>query len=718
MAGQFGMSVVRYLMQSTALCAGLVLPCAALAQSAAAGGTSVDLDTIDVTGLQLRDTPPGTVGYVSTRSTAATKTNTPTIEVPQSQSTVTRQQLDDRDVQTLSDAINYTPGVQTSIYGYDPRADEPQIRGFDTTGIGAYRDGLRQGAGNFSVPLVEPYGLQDVTILRGPASGLYGLGSPGGIIDMTTKRPTANPFGEVQLQIGQYDRYQTNFDVGGPVVGLDQFTYRITGLFREADTWLRSGDDDRTYIAPAVTWRPDQDTSVTVLAEHQTTKVNANPFFYNDGTANIPTLESNDPRFGAATQQQYRLGYAAEHRFNDFLTVRQNFRVYHVDTDYKSTQIDAIDADAGLAARSTSRAHENFNFVTLDNQAESHFHLGSIDNTLLMGLDYQHAYDNTKIGYGTAPDLDLVTLNYGRQAIANITDYGSQTKQLQDEVGIYAQEQARWGGFILTLNGRESFVSTNTRDIVAGTGTDQDESAFTGRAGLTYLFDSGIAPYVSYATSYSPQLGTDASGSAFPSTSGEQEEVGIKYQIPNANVLLTAAAFNITQNNVLRTDPNNFLFQSATGQVRSQGVELSATASLAPGVDVVAAYTHLDVKITRGTADTTGKKLSAIPDDSAALFAKYTFQPGWRLAGLGIGAGVRYIGSSYGNDENTFRVKDVALMDAVLDYDFAQLDHRYAGLKLQVNATNLLDTRYQECRSGFCSVGAYQQVIGSLIYRW
>jgi len=153
-----------------------------------------------------------TTGYVATNSSAGTKTNTPLIETPQSISVVTQKQLQDRNVQTLKDAVNYTPGVSTDTTGYDPRFDSFYIRGFDVTYMGIYRDGLRQGAGNFAIPKIEPYGLESLAILRGPASGLYGLGSPGGIVDVTTKRPTTTPFGEVQLQAGNYDRYQGSFD--------------------------------------------------------------------------------------------------------------------------------------------------------------------------------------------------------------------------------------------------------------------------------------------------------------------------------------------------------------------------------------------------------------------------------------------------------------------------------------------------------------------------
>ncbi|WP_456793772.1 TonB-dependent siderophore receptor [Bradyrhizobium sp. USDA 4506] len=658
-----------------------------------------------------------TTGYVATASTAGTKTSTALIETPQSLSVVTQKELRDRNVQTLKDAVSYTPGVTTTAFGYDPRFDSFYIRGFDATYTGIYRDGLRHGGGNFAIPKIEPYGLDSVSILRGPASGLYGLGSPGGIVDVTTKRPPLTAFGEVQLQGGTYDRYQGSFDVGGPVPGSDQLYYRLTGLLRDAKTWYPGNDDDRAYIAPALTWRPDADTSFTILSEYQKSRTAASIGNFRTPDGQLTNIYSNDPAFSAMDQKQYRIGYAFEHNVDDVWTVRQNFRFYQVDVDAKYTQIDSIDSSTNLASRSAWRILDSFNTVTLDNQAEAKFMLGAIKNTVLFGVDYGHSYYNDKIGYGPAPDLNLLTMNYGAQAIATPA-FSIFNKQSTDEVGVYAQEQAKLGGFILTLNGRQSWVSQTTTAGLDGVPSTQKATAFTGRAGLSYVFDNGIAPYISYATAFAPQVGIDASGLPFRPTTGEQKEVGIKYQMPNVPVLLTAAVFDITQDNVLRTDPNNMAFQAATGQVESKGVELEAKLALKQGFDLTAAYTHLNVVITQGNPDTTGNELSGMPRNSFAAFGKYTFQSGVPVEGLGLGLGVRYIGTNFGNDQNTFQNAATTLFDAVIDYDLGKLDRRFLGATMRVNATNLFDTHYQTCQSGYCYAGERRQVIGTLSYRW
>lgn len=657
------------------------------------------------------------IGYVATSSSAGTKINTPLIETPQSISVVTKKELEDRNVQTLKDAVNYTPGVTTSAFGYDPRFDSFYIRGFDVTYTGIYRDGLRQGGGNFVIPKIEPYGLESVSILRGPASGLYGLGSPGGIVDVTTKRPTMTPFGEVQLQAGNYDRYQGSFDVGGPVPGSDQLYYRLTGLLRDAKTWFPGNDDDRAYIAPALTWKPNLDTTFTVLGEYQTSRTAASIGNARTADGKLTNIYSNDPAFSAMDQKQFRIGYAFEHNVNDTWTVRQNFRYYQVGVDAKYVQIDNIDDATQTASRSAWRVVDNLKTATIDNQAEAKFMLGAVKNTVLFGVDYSHQHYDDKIGYGPAPDLNLATMNYGAQAISSPA-FSIFTKQTTDEVGVYVQEQAKFGGFILTLNGRQSWVSQSTTTTLDGTPDTSKPSAFTGRAGLSYLFDSGVAPYVSYATSFSPQTGVDVTGATFKPTTGEQTEAGVKYQMPNFPLLLTAAVFDIKQDNVLRTNPDDVAFQAATGQVESKGLELEAKLALRPGFDLTAAYTHLNVVITRGNSDTTGNEYSGIPRDSFAAFGKYTFQSGTPVEGLGLGLGVRYIGANFGDDQNTFENAAVTLFDAVIDYDLGKLDRNFRGAYARVNATNLFDKQYDTCQSGYCYAGARRQVIGTLSYRW
>lgn len=667
--------------------------------------------------------PSGVTGYTARVSPTATKTNTPLIETPQSVTVVTRQQLDDRNVQTLNDALNYTPGAATNIAGFDPRFDSISIRGFDVTYNGIYRDGLRQIGANLTTPRIEPYGLEAVTILRGPASGLYGLGSPGGILDATSKRPVFTPFGEVQLQAGNYDRYQGNFDLGGPVEGSDgTMAYRVTGLTRQSDTFLLGAKDDRVFIAPSFTWKPSADTTFTVLAEYQQTRLPGTAYFYNDPGFRVSRFYTGDARFNDVKQEQYRIGYAFEHKVTPDLIVRQNFRHYQTFVDFKYVSIDAIDAARTVGSRSTGRLREALRQSTLDNQIEGHFATGPVQHTLLAGLDYTHADFGTRSGFGAAPDLDLVNLNYGQQFIASPA-LGATSRNALDQLGLYLQDQAKLDRFVLTLTGRHDWVFQSNLDA-AGTRTQQNDTAFTGRVGLNYLLAPGLVPYASYATTFTPQLGVNVmTGAAFKPATGDQIEAGVKYAVPNTTITGSIAGFDIVQSSLLRQDPTNPVNQVATGAVNSRGFEMEATGNLAPGTNLTVAYSYLDFRFIRQTSYVTGgpidgNRLSGIPGNTFKSFLTYLFPPSSALSGLTVGGGVRYSGTSFVNDENTARNPTVTQWDALVAYDFAALDPRYRGFRAQINAYNVFDRSYTNCQSGFCYRGAPATVIGSLIYRW
>ncbi|MCJ2033583.1 TonB-dependent siderophore receptor [Methylobacterium sp. J-068] len=677
--------------------------------------------------------PSGITGYTARIATAATKTNTPLIETPQSVSVVTREELNDRNVQTFAEAVAYVPGAISARSGYDPRFDQIFIRGFDVlTNQGLYRDGLRIIGSGFAYPKTEPYGLEAVTILRGPASGLYGLGSPGGILDVTSKRPVFTPFGEVQFQAGSFDRFQGNFDVGGPIEGSGgTMAYRLTGVRREAGSFIGLGtNDDMLNIAPAFTWKPSADTTFTFLSEFQVRSVPATTFFYNDPGFRATNFYMGDPRFAGLDQTQYRVGYAFEHKFTPDLIFRQNFRNYGLFLTGKYVDITSINAERTIGTRDNGYIRSGIVQQTLDNQLEAHFATGPVAHTLVGGIDYARYSLTSRFGsyFGDSvavPDLNLITRNYGQQFIATPT-LGAAARQTQDQIGVYLQDQAKFGNFILTVNGRFDQVFQDNRATPDAAVSRQDNNAFTGRVGLGYVLAPGLVPYASYATTFTPQVGLDRNGQAFKPATGDQIEAGVKYLIPGTNIQAAFAGFDIVQSSILRTDPNAIAFSSATGAVRSTGFEAEATANIAPGTNLTIAYTHVDIRFLRQTAfdanfnavSADGNRVSGIPGDTYASFMTYAFPPSSALRGLQLGGGIRYIGTSFADDLNTARNTAVTLYDALVAYDFAALDPRYKGFRAQVNAYNIFDRRYQTCSFGFCNRNEPATVIGSLIYRW
>ena len=243
---------------------------------------------------------------------------TPFVEVPQSVSVITERQLDDRNPATLEEALGYVPGVRLGAYGLDPRSDAFWIRGFDATYNGIFQDNLRRFAAPTGIFRSEPYGLEAVEILKGPSSSLYGASTAGGLVNLVTKKPTEQPFRELELQVGSHERKQANLDLSGPANEKGTLLYRLTGVLRDSETQIDDYPDNRAYIAPAVTWKPSEDTTLTILGEYMDSKVGSTAHYVGGPDPESVTNEPEaDPNFNDFTQEQYRIGYEFSHRFND-----------------------------------------------------------------------------------------------------------------------------------------------------------------------------------------------------------------------------------------------------------------------------------------------------------------------------------------------------------------------------------------------------------------
>jgi iron complex outermembrane receptor protein len=668
-------------------------------------------------------------GFVAKQSSAGTKTDTPILETPQSISVVTRDQLDTRNVSTVVEALQYVPGIYTHPGGKDPRFDQYTIRGFNSQGYGAFRDGLKEigSADNFNHFRTEPYGLERVDVIRGPSSVLYGQIAPGGLVNVVTKRPTEERIREVEGQIGSDNKYQGAFDLGGKLNDSGTVLFRLTGLARESNAQVAHFSnfipDDRLFIAPSFTVKPDSRTTFTVLTDYQHDRSgNAFP---------VPVLTSNsvgalplfmgDPSFNKFEQDQLRAGYQFEHRFNDSVTVRQNLRYGEISLDYRyltaaNVIVPGVSTTLNRVARSI---YEKTNTFTVDNQVETKVITGPVKHTILTGVDYQQFWlDSTTLG-GAAPSLNVTNPVYG-QTVATPTTKLLSTDQNTRQTGAYIQDQAKFGNFVTTLGGRYDWSDVNTLNRLTAKTVDAMDSAFTGRAGLAYVFASGLAPYASYSTSFLPTTGVDYASNPFKPVTGQQYEAGIKYEPPGARSRLTLAAFDLTQQNVLTLDtahsgpsyPCASNCQTQTGEIRSRGFEAELTANPVAGLQLVAAYTLMDIEVTKSNQGNVGKVPIITPQELASLFADYTFQGG-PLAGFGFGGGVRFIGESYKDLANVYKNPGYAVIDAVLHY---KLD---VNTTLQLNASNLFNRDEVTCTTtGGCQYISPRIVTATVKYRW
>jgi iron complex outermembrane receptor protein len=288
----------------------------------------------------------------------------------------------------------------------------------------------------------------------------------------------------------------------------------------------------------------------------------------------------------------------------------------------------------------------------------------------------------------------------------------------QKQTGLYIQDQAEWNKFVLTLGGRYDWLKQSTRAYQANNYTERSDEEFTGRAGLNYLFDNGVSPYISYSESFEPNSGADFYGNTFKPSKGRQYEAGVKYVPKDMPVVITGAVYQLTKTNNLMSDPDtSHGFASVQGgEIRSRGVELEAKAAVNANINVTASYTYTDAEYTKDST-LEGKTPESVPKHMASLWGDYTFNEGV-LTGLTFGTGGRLLGKSYGDPANTFEVGSAAILDAVVKYDLGRFGMN--GSSVAVNVNNLLDREYvASCFQTYgCFWGAERQVVATATFRF
>ncbi|WP_455925903.1 TonB-dependent siderophore receptor [Pseudomonas putida] len=662
--------------------------------------------------------------YVPKTTSSASKTNTPLIEIPQSISVITRKQMDDQGAQTVTNALRYVPGVKVEAYGLDPKGfDWLYIRGFNGQSTSDYLNGLRQQNNSYAFFRSEPYAYDRIDVVKGPSSTLFGQGDAGGIINRVSKKPEADHVNEVQLTAGNYDHRQGQFDVGGALDTDQHWLYRVVGLVRDTNTQVDYNDghevkDDRMFIAPSLTWAPDENTSLTVLTDFLRDRNGGSVFAYSTPNGHTTSTLMGDHSFNHFNQDQYSLGYEFRHRFNDTWEFRQNARYGQVDLIFQNLLPFSVDTTTGDTIRVADRFDQHMDTFALDNQLEADFQTGPLAHKLLMGVDYTWQDADITRWRIRAPDLNIYNPVYG-QSITRPTQANSigsiDYDQTIQQVGGYLQDQIKFDDhWILTAGGRYDYVH-NDLDNHVGTSTNQKDNAFTGRLGLTYLTDFGLAPYISYSESFAPNTGLGSSGQAFDPSKAHQWEVGVKYQ-PTDAILMTLAAYDLTKTNVLTNEIVGGTltgYQIASGEQRSRGVEAEVKAKLNQNWDLIASYTLTNAKITKSNNGDEGNRPANVPRHMASGWLNYTFHD-TVLEGLALGGGVRYTGQLYGDNANTFNVDNYTLYDAGASYPITK------NVTLSLNAQNILDKKYTAtCDDTYeCYPGLRRTVLTSVKYTW
>jgi iron complex outermembrane receptor protein len=684
-------------------------------------------DTITVvgSGQSQQESAWGPVGtYVAKRSATGTKTDTPLIKTPQSVSVVTREQMDMMQPTSVKEALGFTPGVMVGSRGSSNVYDAVYIRGFGSVNQNEYLDGLKLQGDYFNEASIDPYFLERAEVLRGPSSVLYGKSSPGGIVSLVSKRPTTEPLREVQFKMGTDSLFQTGFDFSDTLDDNGEYAFRLTGLAKDSNDQQDMAKVKRYAVAPSFSWQPDAHTNLTVYSYLQN---DPNLGYYGwlpmQGTVQtapygkLPTNFNEGEKSNFYSRQTRMVGYSFYHDFNDTWTVRQNLRYMQLHTNQNNIYGNGVAADNVTLNRNYIVSNERLNNFSVDTQAQAKFATGEVDHTLLSGVDFMSMSNDIEGGWGVASTLNLANPQFGNDAKGTL----NRTSKVdgQKQVGIYMQEQAEWNNWILTAGTRYDWAKSTVEDRVVDSYSKQNDHQSTNRIGLNYLFDNGISPYVSYAQSFEPNVGAGYDRKAFVPSKGEQYEAGLKYMPKDKPVSATVAIYQLTKSNNLVTDvehANEGWYQQQTGEIRSRGLELEGKAALNANINLLASYTYTDAEYTEDTTNK-GNTPAIIPKHMASLWGDYTFHE-TALSGLTFGAGVRYTGTTYGDEANTFKVPAYTVWNTVLKYDLARFN--LPGSSIALNVNNLFDKQYvSSCFATYgCFWGAERQVVATATFRF
>lgn len=677
-------------------------------------------------------TRDGIDGYVAHATGVGTKSATPLLALPRSVSTVTAQEITDRDAQSVQEALQYSAGVNTSFRPGNLTREITLIRGFQAF---QYLDGLKLHDSNWGV---EPYGLGRIDVLKGPAAFLYGQGSPGGLWDMTSKRPTDVPFADLLLRVGLHQQVQGAFDIGGPITADGSLLYRVVGLGKVGNGEIDFSKNERGYIAPSFTWRNDS-TSLTILAPYQYDPhlTVLQPLPYAGTVAPGPngqyvarSLFLGEPAYHNTSIESYRIGYAFQHRFNDIFSFEQNARYERINVSLNEVLSRSTMVGNSSIVRQMQAQQYELDVYQIDNRARADFVIGPFRHHVMVGADYFALpnFQGTGVNRASQYLLNLYNPVYG-QALAAANPITTFRYQNQSQVGAYAQDRIELGPWSLLVGSRMDYaeldqktrtLNLNTNVLGAPVPVWQTDVAQTSNIGLIYRFDNGIAPYASYAQSFFPQTGADFNNKPFVPTTGEQGEIGIRYLPPGYNVLMAAAVFDITQNHVVTNDLRNPGFSVQSGSIRSKGFEFEVKTTNLYGFNISAAFTHLEPRMTAtnmpGALD---KAPAGIAANQASLWTTYRFAYG-ALEGLTLGGGVRYVGESWGDPLNTLVVPAFTLFDLTARYQLGFITPMLQKWDVALNVKNVADKLYvSSCEDAQnCYYGPGRSIDVTLRARW
>lgn len=639
--------------------------------------------------------------YVATQATSALKSDAPLFKTAQSVSVITQEQLEQKQAQTLAEAIDGVAGVVSGQQLGRRGWDDFIIRGQNSSDQ-VFIDGLRQGESTFVA--TELSGMDQVQVIKGPASVNFGLVQPGGMVNMVTKRPQADSFYRGSVTYGSNQLKQGTFDLNYSPNDSEKGAFRVNGRVADQNDPTDFVYFKNYYISPSYNFDLGDNTDLSVIASYQHRE-----YMRQQGLPVLGTLLANpngaldsklfisEPAHGGYNADVYRSGYNFAHTFENEWKFKQNFAVQKTEmvgpviSAATGKNLWAKNADGTIDYTTIQRQGryldvDNLSF-SIDNQLQRRFNLANMSHELTIGVDAMQEKSDYIYNRCTVGNLNLYQPEYNIKVTCPDIPTNHDINRLR-YTGLYLRDRIELNDqLVLNLAGRHDWTETTTQNLVKNTETTQSENAFTGNASLLYSINEIAAPYVSYATSFLPVIGTDFNDNAFKPEKGKQIEVGLKLQSPDQRIQGSIAWFDLRRQNVSVTDPINTGFKVQRGEQLTRGIETELAAHLFDQLKITAAYTYTpDAEISKDTqAENIGLTIDNVPEHSYSLSTRYRFEPNSNL-GWYVGAGVR------GESKKSINGLTVDLPSYTLFDTEAGYDAEHWGTQLAIR--NMFDKDY------------------------
>ncbi|NJL99920.1 MAG: TonB-dependent siderophore receptor [Synechococcaceae cyanobacterium SM2_3_2] len=649
--------------------------------------------------------------FAPSQSTTVTRTNTPLRDTPRSVQVVPRQVLEDQQINNLRDVVRNVSSVQQGN-SFGNTGDRFIIRGF--TQFNNLRNGLRVDA--FPNGFSETSNLESVEVIKGPASILAGDLEPGGIINLVTKKPLAEPFYQLEARVGSRQLFRPSIDLSGPLTDDGNIRYRLNAMYETAESFRAFDQEiERYFISPSLEFRLGENTTFLFDAEYSndTRPFDRGIIAKGGAVADIPREQILGEPDDVSEVVNFSIGYDLQHRFNDNLSIQNIFRYTLSDSfDYRAEAL-SLDEETGILERnfrSNDDYAENYAFQT---NLNSEFLTGSISHNLLVGFDYLRSiYGGTqsRLPDGMTPSLDIFNPQYRttpRPSLGELTNVDRDDFNTEDRYGFLVQDQIRFSDNLVGLiGGRYSTYSARFTDKQSSETFPQDDDSFSPSLGLLYQPTDELSIYGNFVRSFISTFATQEDGTPLGPEIGEQFELGARAELFDQRLTATLSAYQITKKNVATEDIENPDFSVPLGEVRSRGIDLDIVGEIMAGWNVIASYAFTEAEITQDNSGLEGNRLVGVPYQSTSFFSTYDLQSG-NLEGLGFGLGVFWVGDRPGDNANSFTIDSFTRVDALVRY---ARDNWRATLSIQ----NLFDENYQLTGfSRFSNPGEPLTVLGS-----